>query len=252
MRAKQAGMAIAKSEKKGPGKFARGIRFLFMLSIAEAAALTIAGFDWGFSKEDVNAFKEEFISYETQAWDELKNYLATTVFHKENETQIGQEVSSLAQAVGEEANLGDFQRATIVRVVDGDTIVVEIEGEKAKVRMIGVDTPESVASQEYLDKTGKENTQEGKDASDFTKELLSHYDDVYLLSDQGDTDKYGRLLRYVWLSVPEEITKETIETQMVQGVLLANGYAKPMTIAPNTTYAWAFEEIASDYEAERE
>ncbi len=81
----------------------------------------------------------------------------------------------------------------VVRVVDGDTIVVNINGKDEKVRLIGIDTPEVVDPRRPVQCFGRE-------ASAKTKELLNGKS-VLLEFDptQGDRDKYGRLLRYVFL-----------------------------------------------------
>ncbi len=145
----------------------------------------------------------------------------------------------------------EYEKVQLVRVVDGDTIVVEINGKDKKVRLIGVNTPESVASEEYLERTGKENTQEGKDASEFTKNLLADTDYVYLVKDSSETDRYGRLLRYVWLSVPEdELDPGEVSEKMVNGILIWEGYAEPMAIAPDTKYQEVFEYLAAYREIE--
>lgn len=142
----------------------------------------------------------------------------------------------------------ELEKATLVRVVDGDTIVVELNNEDVKVRFIGVNTPESVASKEYLDKTGKENSKEGKLASEFTKDILSDYSEVYLQKDVSETDKYGRLLRYVWLEVPSNCDDiEEIRTKMLNGILLDNGYAEVTIYYPDSKYVNEFEKIADDY-----
>lgn len=81
-----------------------------------------------------------------------------------NDANINNSISVInetANKIAEENNL-EFIKATVVRVIDGDTIVVDIDGEQLKVRLIGIDTPESVASEDYLNKTGKQNTIEGK------------------------------------------------------------------------------------------
>lgn len=115
---------------------------------------------------------------------------------------------------------------SVARVVDGDTIIVTIDGNDVKVRMIGIDTPESVAPDEYY----KENVPEGTVASDFTKELLSGKS-VYLEYDVQTEDDYGRTLAYVYLD--DGVT-------MVQRLLLSAGMAQTMTIQPNSKYADAF------------
>jgi len=94
----------------------------------------------------------------------------------------------------------------VTKVTDGDTFEVEIDGKKEKVRMLGIDTPEQFESE----KQDKDSERTGSDkktiirlgslSSDYTKKLISGKK-VRLKSDltQGDRDKYGRLLRYVYL-----------------------------------------------------
>ena len=137
----------------------------------------------------------------------------------------------------------DFVQASVVRVVDGDTVVVRLNGNDTKIRLIGVNTPESVASQEYLDKTGKENTKEGKAASDWLKAYLKVGTTVYLEYDVQQTDKYGRLLAYIWLTnhVSEFPTVVEVRTEMLNGILLENGYAQIATYPPNVKYVDIFK-----------
>ena len=120
----------------------------------------------------------------------------------------------------------------VERVVDGDTFVIKQNGEKVKVRMIGIDTPESVAPEEYLEKSEKENTEAGKTASEFTKSLIENQT-VYLEFDVQTEDKYGRLLAYVYLE----------DGRMLQDILLSEGYAELMTIQPNVKYADHFVKV---------
>lgn len=144
-------------------------------------------------------------------------------------------------------DLGEFQTAKLVRVVDGDTIAVDIFGEETKVRLIGIDAPESVASAVYLDRTGKENTEEGKKAADYVKQMLADVQTVYLQKDVSDTDRYGRLLRYVWLEIPEDDKDiEEISTKMLNGILVWEGIAEPAAYAPDTAHQEDFEYLA-DY-----
>ena len=77
-------------------------------------------------------------------------------------------------------------------VVDGDTIVVDMNGTDTYIRLIGIDTPESVSY------NVSENTEEGKIAAEFTKKLLRKKK-VYLEYDRDTQDKYGRTLAYVFL-----------------------------------------------------
>lgn len=191
--------------------------------------------------KEAAAASEEIISVE----------IDNTDFSSEEElNSLTEKITVSAKELSENSEiLGDFTAASLIRVVDGDTIVVEIDGDEYKVRLIGVDTPESVASDEYLAKTGKENTDAGIAASDFTKELLSSYDTVYLVQDISNTDQYGRLLRYVWLEMPNDAYDlSEISTKMLNGILLERGYAEIATYEPDTEYEMYFEEIADAYE----
>lgn len=123
-------------------------------------------------------------------------------------------------------------KVPLLYTVDGDTIAVEYSSEEVRVRLIGINTPESVAPDDYLEETGKENTEEGKVASDFLKEYLADTTYVYLEFDETLNDEYGRLLAYVWVSG----TGKDVETQMLNGIMLTKGYAELMIIPPNTKY----------------
>lgn len=81
----------------------------------------------------------------------------------------------------------------VVHVVDGDTIDVDYYGKKERIRMIGINTPESVDPRKPVECFGRE-------AADEAKKLLSGKS-VSLENDktQSDRDKYGRLLRYVMI-----------------------------------------------------
>jgi len=83
----------------------------------------------------------------------------------------------------------DFYLCT--RVIDGDTIAVEKNGKKEKVRLIGVDTPETVHPSKPVEYFGKE-------ASEFTRKKVEGKR-VNLEYDRQSRDKYGRLLAYVYI-----------------------------------------------------
>lgn len=174
-------------------------------------------------------------------------------------------IVEVADEYAAEENIGDFRKVSVVRVVDGDTIVIDIEGDACgnrdheySVRLIGVNTPESVASEEYLTKKGTTNSAEGKAASEFTKSLLQNYDYVYLEKDTSEEDKYGRLLRYVWLEIPtDDMDLAQISAEMLNGVLLSEGCAEVAIYEPDDKYEEEFKLIAesvdnSDYEYDYE
>lgn len=124
---------------------------------------------------------------------------------------------------------GAFIKAKVTKHVDGDTVHVTLEnGETQKIRFIGIDTPETVHPNKDVEFYGQE-------ASDFTKNSI-YNKTVYLEKDVSDTDKYGRHLRYVWLEKPKEINESTIKTKMLNGILVAQGYANASTYQPDVKY----------------
>lgn len=112
----------------------------------------------------------------------------------------------------------------VTRVIDGDTI--EIEGGQ-KVRYIGIDTPETVDPRKPLQCFGKE-------AAAKNRELVGGKD-VSLEKDVSETDKYGRLLRYVFVN-------ETF----INDVLVRQGFAHSSTFLPDVKYQQDFNEAEGE------
>ncbi|WP_049680604.1 thermonuclease family protein [Peribacillus loiseleuriae] len=117
--------------------------------------------------------------------------------------------------------------ASIVRVVDGDTIKIKLDNSKEEtVRLLLVDTPESVHPTKPVQPFAIE-------ASDFVKKLLPVGTDVEIELGTNERDKYGRLLAYLY-------TNE----KMVNQLLLEKGYARVAYVfAPNTKYIDEFRDI---------
>ena len=116
------------------------------------------------------------------------------------------------------------------RVVDGDTIIVhDPEGNRLRVRLTGINAPESVHPDE------NENTEEGREASQFLKDLLENVDTVYLEYDEDQFDQYDRTLAYVWIDTGDTYI-------MVNEIMLATDHAEPVYIEPNLRYAKVFEQ----------
>ena len=132
-----------------------------------------------------------------------------------------------------------FEEVLIDRVVDGDTAEFVLNGEKKKLRFIGVDTPETVhptKGEQYY----------GKEASNFTKKSLEGKT-VYLEKDVSDVDRYGRVLRYIWLEKPNDyknISKDEIKNKMFNAILLKEGYAVTSTFPPDVKYESIFLDIS--------
>ena len=134
-----------------------------------------------------------------------------------------------------------YQKAKVSRVVDGDTIEVVYDGYAYKLRLIGVNTPETKHPQKGVEFFGKE-------ASAFTEEKLNGKD-IYLEKDVSDTDRYQRLLRYVWLTPPKDPlnpTYEEVRDNSFNGVLVRDGYANASTYPPDVKYSEWFSKIEAE------
>jgi micrococcal nuclease len=118
-----------------------------------------------------------------------------------------------------------FVRGTVVRVIDGDTILVRGAGGRIEdVRLLGIDTPETVDPRKPVQCYGPE-------ASAFAKHLETGRA-VTLAYDRELHDRYGRFLAYVWLT--------GARPQFVNAVLVQRGYARTYPFPPNTEHAALF------------
>lgn len=115
-----------------------------------------------------------------------------------------------------------------MRVVDGDTVMLDFGDVTDTVRLIGIDTPETVRPDSPVECFGPE-------ASAFTKSLLPEGTSVRVERDLEARDDYGRLLGYV---------HRTADGLFVNLAIVEQGYARPLAIAPNTTHVDAFVQAA--------
>jgi micrococcal nuclease len=114
--------------------------------------------------------------------------------------------------------------SSVVRVVDGDTIVVHTGGVDEKIRFIGIDTPETVDPRTPVECFGKE-------ASNRTKSLLPPGTVVRLVRDAEARDRYGRLLAYVY---------RADDGLFVNLSLAEDGFADVATFPPNVAHTPEF------------
>ena len=114
--------------------------------------------------------------------------------------------------------LYEKQKVKVIRVVDGDTI--EIEGNQ-KIRYIGINTPELHDPRRPIECFGQT-------ASDENKKLVEGKE-VYIQKDVSETDKYKRLLRYVWVG-----------DTFVNDYLVRQGFAQVSTFPPDIKYQQQF------------
>ncbi len=120
---------------------------------------------------------------------------------------------------------GETHEATLVLVVDGDTIRVRMDGRDHPVRYIGIDTPETLPDQPP--------EPYGLAASDANRRLLRE-GSLVLERDVSETDRFGRLLRYVW--VVDDVGTYTL----LNRELLLGGFARVTTHPPDVRYVEEF------------
>ena len=106
-------------------------------------------------------------------------------------------------------------QATVVRVIDGDTIVVSYDGEEYKVRYIGMDAPETKDPNSPIEWMGPQATE--------ANSALVAGETVFLEKDASEVDRFDRLLRHVWLTDGAAWTLVNLEL-VRQGVAIAKSY----------------------------
>jgi micrococcal nuclease len=124
--------------------------------------------------------------------------------------------------------------ATVVEVVDGDTVVVDLSGQHETLRLIGVDTPETVDPDQPPECFGAE-------ASAHTKELLPAGTEIRLTRDVEARDRYDRLLVYV---------ERAEDGLFVNLDLIAGGWADDYPYPPNVAHQREFALAVSQARAE--
>lgn len=140
-------------------------------------------------------------------------------------------ITSSTPSPSDVAGIGG-QEVLVTRVIDGDTIEVQTGMDISTVRYIGVDTPETVDPRRPVQCFGRQASKENKKLVEGKK--------VILVKDVSETDKYGRLLRYIYVKL------ENGELLFVNDYLIRQGFAKASTFPPDVKYSQAF------LEAERE
>ncbi len=126
------------------------------------------------------------------------------------------EAASVVDVAGNEVT---GETAVVTQIIDGDTIDVEINGETYRVRYIGMDTPER----------GEPLFQEASEAN----ARLVAGQTVIMVKDVSETDRYGRLLRYVYLE----------DGTFVNGELVRLGYAQASTYPPDVAFQDTFTSL---------
>ena len=140
-------------------------------------------------------------------------------------TQTPTRTSTRPNATTQPTRPRNTQAAQVIRVVDGDTVIVRIDKRDVRLRLIGIDTPESVDPRQPVQCFGVE-------ASNYTKRALTNKI-IYLERDasQGEYDKYNRLLVYIWLD----------NTTLFNHRIIDDGYAFEYTYSTPYRYQSLFK-----------
>ncbi len=119
-----------------------------------------------------------------------------------------------------------WEKATLIKVIDGDTLLVKIDRKKEKVRLIGIDCPEK--GEPYFEK-----------ARDLARRLTEGQE-IRLYRDVSERDRYGRLLRYVY-------TDHTF----LNAELVARGYARAVAYSPDLKYFFFFLQLEKEAQKQK-
>ncbi|HRQ42587.1 MAG TPA: thermonuclease family protein [Chloroflexota bacterium] len=147
------------------------------------------------------------------AWSGLIAHLTSTRSEKQTLAASGEEVSG---------ELAAGELAAVTRIIDGDTIEVEINGRTYRVRYIGMDTPER--GDPFFDEATAANRQ------------LVEGQTVTMVKDVSETDRYGRLLRYIYLA----------DGTFVNAELVRQGYAQIATFPPDVAHQELFVQLQQE------
>lgn len=127
-----------------------------------------------------------------------------------------------AEPAAEEGSAPEGETAVVLNVIDGDTIDVDLDGQEYRLRYIGVDTPER--DEPYYQEATAANRQLVDDQT------------VILVKDVSETDRYGRLLRYVYL----------LDGTFVNAELLRQGMARLVTFPPDVAQQAYFGQLQAE------
>lgn len=122
----------------------------------------------------------------------------------------------------------DASSGVVERVVDGDTLIAEVDGERERIRLLRIDAPE-------VARDGDPGECLGDAATAALTELLPPGARIDLATDVEVRDRYGRLLAHVW-----------VDGTWVNGTMLATGFADVLTIPPNVAHDDEVRAAAAD------
>lgn len=144
---------------------------------------------------------------------------------------VAVELDALPFQAEDRPGRGEDELVEVLRVIDGDTILVDRDGHEDRVRILGIDSPE-------VARDGQPGERCANEATALTEELTTEAD-VVLVADpsQSETDRFGRTLAYV-----------EADGQDVSGALLSAGLAEVYESAPDIARYADYEELAAEAE----
>lgn len=197
---------------------------VFLTFMVNHGHIDFSGVDWVKEKTSEALNSEEGKQYVNETKEISKN-----VFH---DLFYGLKEAITGKGDPDEAG-STFTEATLLTCLDGDTIKVKIKGNETTVRLIGIDAPEYVNPDKSL------NTSYGEQAFEYINSLLENVSTLYLEYDVSQNDSDGRALAYVWISKEPN----DIENNMINAILVKNGYAKASVYLPNNKYSDVFMDL---------
>ena len=129
-----------------------------------------------------------------------------------------------------------YEKTKVLSIVDGDTVKVIYHNREESIRLIGIDTPESIPNKKAIKDAQRTKsdietiTSHGREAKNFVKGLVKPGIFLKIEFDVRTRDKYGRLLAYLYLPSGKMLNEEIVKA----------GYAQLMTIPPNLKYQERF------------
>lgn len=157
--------------------------------------------------------------------------LAVGAQSQNNGTVSESEAASISTNSIEDEQIEEVEYYQVAKVIDGDTVDVKIGGKTERIRIIGLDTPETVDPRKTVECFGQEASQKAKSILEGASVRLEPD------STQDDRDKYGRLLRYIFLEDGTNFSK----------LMIAEGYGHEYTY--NIPYKYQSEFKAAEKEA---
>ncbi len=198
---------------------------VFVTFLVNHGHIDFSGIDW-IRKTTVEAVESE----EGQQYVEETKEISKNVF---KELFYGLKSFILGPDESEEAEQNStMQEATLLSCEDGNTLTVNLNESQRTVKLIGISAPKAQDfSEDYATVS-----------SNYINTILEKVETVYLEYDVNNEDTDGNLLAYVWLCS----TKTDPEQNMLNAVLVKNGYADDVVYLPNNKYSDVFMSLREE------